>query len=329
MHINIAQVLHTLKFRLSIISTHRAEFMGLAIIWIMMYHFGFTQSHTLGIITQFGFSGVEIFMFVSGFGLYFSLNKDSNLLTFYLKRFVRIFPTYYLIGIIDSVYIYHDNITEYLFRYTTIGYWTGGIIGDWYIPSIVILYALCPLFKWLLDQRVLFLYCIIAVFLFLSWFWAINDNIIDRSHYFFVYRIPAFLFGMICAQRFLQEKSDSFFFVTLIIGIPCFVILFSEYKMTYNFLFFSFLFLLPTSLVLCGYISRCSYIESPLSRIGQSSLEIYLIQGVFYHAILYKVIIIPKQWHDFSTIIFIIISSLFGIMVHKLISITIQKIKFK
>ena len=58
-------------FELKDISTYRAELMGLAIVWIMMLHFTFTQIKPLGFIAQYGFAGVEIFMFVSGFGLFF------------------------------------------------------------------------------------------------------------------------------------------------------------------------------------------------------------------------------------------------------------------
>ncbi len=79
-----------LKFSIKDISVYRSELMGWAILWIMMLHFTFTQIKPFGFIAQYGFAGVEIFMLVSGYGLYFSLEKDSRLLRFYKKRLLRI-----------------------------------------------------------------------------------------------------------------------------------------------------------------------------------------------------------------------------------------------
>ena len=100
------------------ISTYRSELMGYSILWIMMLHFTFTQVKPLGFVAQYGFAGVEIFMMVSGFGLFFSLDKDASLKRFYKKRLLRIFPTYYILGIFWSLLLYHDNLLQYLFRIT-------------------------------------------------------------------------------------------------------------------------------------------------------------------------------------------------------------------
>ena len=69
-------------FTLKDISTYRSELMGWAIVWIMMLHFTFTQIKPLGFLAQYGFAGVDIFMLVSGFGLFFSLEKNSHIIHF-------------------------------------------------------------------------------------------------------------------------------------------------------------------------------------------------------------------------------------------------------
>ena len=58
-------------FKLQHISNFRTELMGLAILWIMAFHLEFMQIPLLPYITQYGYAGVEIFMFVSGFGIFF------------------------------------------------------------------------------------------------------------------------------------------------------------------------------------------------------------------------------------------------------------------
>ena len=77
-------------FELNDISTYRAELMGWAIVWIMMLHFTFNQIKPLGFIAQYGFAGVEIFMLVSGLGLYYSLEKNNKIIP-YFKRCVHRF----------------------------------------------------------------------------------------------------------------------------------------------------------------------------------------------------------------------------------------------
>ena len=126
-----------MTFKLQHISYFRSELMGFAILWIMAFHFDFMQIPILPNITQYGYAGVEIFMFVSGFGIFYSLSeKGNNLFNFYKKRIMRIFPAYYLIGILDSIFVFHDNLFTYLFRFSTIGYWFGTTFDEWYIPSL-------------------------------------------------------------------------------------------------------------------------------------------------------------------------------------------------
>ena len=61
--------LHIL-FSLQDISKYRSE--------LMMLHFRFIHIKPLGFLAQYGFAGVDIFMLVSGFGLYYSLEKTTN-----------------------------------------------------------------------------------------------------------------------------------------------------------------------------------------------------------------------------------------------------------
>ena len=172
-----------LSISLKEISTYRSELMGWSILWIMMLHFTFNQITPLGFVAQYGFAGVEIFLFVSGLGLFYSLERDKDLGFFYKKRLFRIFPTYYFLGIFASLSLFHDDILSYFFRYTTIGFWTGGIYWEWYIPSLIILYLLVPIFKLLLDKNILYIVIIIIICFGCS-YCLIDSNHIDRAHFF-------------------------------------------------------------------------------------------------------------------------------------------------
>ena len=138
------------SFQIRDVSVLRSGLMGLSILWIMMLHFRFTQIKVLGFIAQYGYAGVDIFLFVSGLGIYYSLDKKQTIAHYYLKRISRIFPTYYLIGVFASLFLFHDTLVTYLLRYTTLGFWINEPFFEWYIPSLIVLYIMAPFLKKLL-----------------------------------------------------------------------------------------------------------------------------------------------------------------------------------
>ena len=305
-------------FDIQDISVYRSELMGWSILWIMMLHFTFTQIKPLGFIAQYGFAGVDIFMMGSGLGLYYSLHSNHDILHFYKKRLLRIFPTYYLLGIIASILLFHDNIFEYFFRYSTIGFWTGNIYWGWYIPSLIILYLLAPLLKHIIDKRLFILIFFLCIFIIVISYYLIDQgDILDRVHIFFLYRIPAFIFGMICAFWIKNNKSTYYFIFFLLAGIPFFCWFFPQHHVLYNYKYLSLLFLLPLFTLLFLIISKRIQLINPILRkIGNASLEIYLVQSMFFYSIINKIIDISSIWHDTITISLIILCSFIGIIIH-------------
>ena len=62
----------------TLLSKHRSAIMGFAIIWIMIAHLKVSFDFIpLQAIKKIGYGGVDIFLFLSGFGLYFSCSKDN------------------------------------------------------------------------------------------------------------------------------------------------------------------------------------------------------------------------------------------------------------
>lgn len=310
-------------FKLQYLSDYRTELMGWSIIWIMMLHFTFNQIFPLGFIAQYGYAGVDIFMFVSGFGLFFSLEKDSKLVHFYQKRLLRIFPTYYILGIFGSVFLFHDNLWQYIFRYSTIGFWTNSIYAEWYIPSIVALYLIAPFIKKLFDKHLLFeIITINVIFLFASYYIVAGEYVEKgEAHFFLLYRIPAFIFGMYCGYGLKNNVSSTFYTILLLIGIPLFLFFYRHHHEVYNYKYFSTLFLLPLFILLFIFLSKAfSWLNPVISKIGNASLEIYIIQGFFFHSILTGLVIIPTNWHDLISICLTVLSSILGIFAHWIIN---------
>lgn len=99
--------------------------MGLAILLIVCYHivpediqFSFLLPFQMGCI------GVDVFLLVSGFGLYYSLDKKTELLGFYIKRYARTWIPFILSTGIICV-IYHKSLIDFLFEATTLNYFIG------------------------------------------------------------------------------------------------------------------------------------------------------------------------------------------------------------
>lgn len=304
------------------ISTYRSELMGWSILWIMMLHFTFNQIKPLGFIAQYGFAGVDIFLFVSGFGLFYSLNKDNNLARYYWKRILRIFPTYYIIGAITNLLLTHDDILTFFFRYSTIGFWIGREYAEWFIPSIILLYFLAPYTKRIIDKNWHMFTCVIILCLYIaSYYLADKESFLDRSHYFILYRIPVFIYGMICAYWINNNMSSKFFFLIMLVGFPFFIIFYPLHHQIYNFKYYSLTFLLPIFVAIFILLSKhIKYLSPILKEMGTASLEIYLIQGIFFTYILNGATSSFPEWHDTLSILMIIASSLMGIAIHRIIS---------
>ena len=73
-----------MKYNLKNISNSRSFLFGIATLMILFFHSTIEIPGSnwflkiIGFIKQFGNTGVDIFLFLSAVGLYFSLKKDSN-----------------------------------------------------------------------------------------------------------------------------------------------------------------------------------------------------------------------------------------------------------
>ena len=74
---------------------YRDAWLGLAMLLIIMYHSSFRFSfYVLKILKAIGYFGVDICVFATGIGCYYSLEKDPDSLRFLQRRVKRLYPTY-------------------------------------------------------------------------------------------------------------------------------------------------------------------------------------------------------------------------------------------
>lgn len=128
-----------------LISEHRSNIMGLSMLSVMLFHQYFTDALPFNFFHNFGYWGVEMFLFLSGMGLVNSLQKNTTKV-FYQHRFNRIAPACVLCG--SAKYFFFQTTWPLLLPLKDglkLGIWSVASLDLWFIDSIIIFYILSPL----------------------------------------------------------------------------------------------------------------------------------------------------------------------------------------
>lgn len=149
-----------------LVSKYRNQLFGFAILWIMLMHgmefkpipqFPFFENYFLYHSTiRVGGVGVDIFLFLSGMGLYYAYQKRPTLSAFYRSRFKRVLIPYLIIGLLFWVFkdllLTWDPIL-FLQDLSLSNFFTRGNSTFWYISLILPLYLVSPLILRLFETR--------------------------------------------------------------------------------------------------------------------------------------------------------------------------------
>lgn len=216
------------KLNWNLFSKYRNELFGLSVIEIIILHFceDVTSSNALGgVIFKFSqlyawlFSsiGVDVFLFLSGMGLFYSLKKNFNIKSFYYNRLKRLLVPYLILALVYWIYvdlIYKDTgIMQFIGDIFLITFWTEGNTHFWYVAFIILCYLCYPLlFKAFSDEkkaniRFILISCVYVVILiavsviFPEWY---SDTEIA------VTRFWVFLFGSWAAPLVYNKKIIKF-----------------------------------------------------------------------------------------------------------------------
>lgn len=124
--------------------------MGLAAILILICHApgnNVMMPSLLAKLFSYGNVGVDMFLLLSGVGLFYSLEKKNKSSWYwYRKRFIRIFVPYWIITIpylLFKVCFTAYGMDDMTLNMLTLSYWLSGD-GDWYISLIILLYIITP-----------------------------------------------------------------------------------------------------------------------------------------------------------------------------------------
>lgn len=190
---------------LFVLSKYRQELMGIAMLMVVFHHLAIPQCSTVvDFLHVNGGFGVDIFLLLSGMGLYYSTRHGLNLRSFLYRRLTRIFPLYILV-VVSVALIKGQGAGDVLYMVSTLGYWLGKPCYDWFVPTIVVLYLLYPVFHWAtFDKKhgvaIGLGICIVMYVAFLLLPYGSNFQMWMRW--------PTFFLGSVAGMMIFDERHD-------------------------------------------------------------------------------------------------------------------------
>lgn len=275
------------------LSKYRQPIMGIAILLVMISHlfflgiWGELYSIPLQRVRQLCASGVDIFLILSAFGLYYSCRKNSNVLAFYKKRYLRLLPAPFIVFFVAYGSILARFFSEGMPFYDLMSwffhYLKGYLYGLWFLYLLLFLYTIFPIvFSYLNDattrgelkNRALLLFMSTIIIPFLLIICAQDNGITDMygTVMLSLYRVPIFFVGLYIVYEFgiirYIYKSHALFIISTILSYL------SPPELQYIFFAFMALSALKYFVVIC---EKCKAFNIVFSFIGNFTLELYVV----------------------------------------------------
>ncbi len=328
------------------IFVHRTELMGLAALWIYIFHewiplapnvpvLGFIE----GFIKQIGFFGVDIFFLLSGMGLIYAIEKHS-LATYYKRRLLRVLPPYLIMAVV-LMFAQGWTLPQFLKNLFGITFFTENMYALlWFVPAITVLYLLFPLYYAIFKKagnQILLTGGMLALWLVIS---LLLKNHMRLDLFGFTNRIPVFLVGVLLGWL-LKEKTFKIpkwmwgvFLLMFVFGLTTAYL--TNYKGMYllvpvsnccvpNFcMAISGAFLFTKGMDLLERYGKI--LLKVLSFFGAMSLEFYCVQELVGEKI--KTVFIGKAWDSITNLLMLLGVTLSALLLH-FICTGIQKVLTK
>lgn len=290
------------------LSKYRGVLMGLQALLIVFFHFTETcksyDVHFSGFIsfyyTYIRSSGVDVFLLLSGMGLYFSWKKHPDYKSFLSKRLRKILPAYFMVAIpvwvwLDFVY-FKTGVIDFLKDLFFVTFFTDGTRTYWYVLLIIICYLIFPFFYRIVEgskDKVSELMNVLTICTSLTLFTVmiqLYHSTLYKTISLALFRMPFFIIGILIGKYVYEKRKIPKHHIYVMLGMA---ILFLGPLDFANVKILGFYFRALLNLSFCfllvlflGYLSRkknklCTggykAILKTLNWFGKYTYEIYLV----------------------------------------------------
>lgn len=285
---------------LNIISRYRSVLFGISIISIILFHYcedyvnAFQNGNVGSNLIVFGYYkmisslGVEVFIFLSGLGLFYSMSNNSNVIRFYEKRVKRLIVPYVFVGIIFwgvfDLILNKEGITRFIKDFTFVTFFTEGQRTIWFIGVIFIFYLVFPLvYKLILSQA-----GVIKTLILIIGIYGINYSILQLWPNIYynieigIMRFPIFILGALCAyliKNDVQNQNKIMIFFAIAIGLALKLAdVFVDMPQYWSRIITTF-YAIALILIVCIIVDKLHWqkFNSAMEKVGEYSLELYMI----------------------------------------------------
>lgn len=189
------------------------------------------------LLANFISGGTSLFVFISGFLFHHVFYPKFVYTKFMEKKIKNVYIPYLILSIIPvCIALYtripyeefyfgpQDTIYDQIIRPILLHYYYGGVMVYWYIPFIMAMFIISPVFIWFIHctlKNKIYLICILTVISLFMHRPVNNWSIIQSVIYF----SPVYMFGILCSmeREWIYEKFSGkdhyLFFIVLILVI--------------------------------------------------------------------------------------------------------------
>lgn len=281
------------------ISSNRGILIGIATLFVLLFHAQINGD----ILIQYGGAfkiigvlfyqikdilniGVDMFLFLSGFGLYYSINKNHCVRNFYQSRVVKVIIPAIIESAVLCLFMTSD-VLQYFFKISMLSFWVTGDRYFWYIALLIVLYIVFPLINKLLNDKpvkwtIALIISVVIVSVVVFFFANSYFNRIEIA----LTRIPVFMLGSLVGKFSKESKTIPSKIVKIICFITpvlCVFVVVLDYILTDNSLYFlvrySYVFLTFCLIIFFSELldkTNVKSIKKVITFIGKYSLELYL-----------------------------------------------------
>lgn len=293
------------------ISRFRGEHMGLAMLFIILFHVTLPRTDDFYGLRRMGNLGVDIFLFLSGVGLWFSWakarceNNDSIRLfftrwkEFYTRRLARVYPTWIIMACLFYIprFLKHDTHTvanwidlsgDILINWD---FWLHDELTFWYIPATMMLYIFAPPYMELIRKHPIYQWLVVVMVM-----WCVLVQYVAPIHKavghieIFWSRVPIFFLGLNMGEVVRKKETldgQSIWMIWIMFLMTLITSMWLEQEIHGRFpLFIERMLYIPltvTTILLFNRLFRRTpaWFNKCFAFVGTLSLEAYLIHVEF------------------------------------------------